>query len=481
MQGTQEHFFRGRSGRRETLFANDAFAAADAERFADRGMSGMITAIRNGMLMDPVSGRSGPGELLLQDDRIADVRWRDNRESPEKQEDAQGDLRNALWERTPDRVLDAGGCIVAPGLVDVHVHFRDPGYLQKEDLDTGCAAAARGGVTTVVCMANTKPVVDQPGILEEILNRAQHSDIRVRQASAVTVALKGQCLVDMEAMANSGAACFTDDGIPITDEKLLLEAMQRAKALKLPVSLHEEHPLLMKEAGVHPGEAAALLGYGGAAPEAEEILVARDAVLALYTGACINIQHISSGRSVEIVRQAKKWGADIHAEATPHHFTLTQEAVLRWGTNARMNPPLRTEMDRQEIIRGLADGTIDMIVTDHAPHTREEKAKPLHLAPSGIIGLETSLGLGIRSLVQPGHLTMMELLTRMSAAPAAVYAMPQEGLSPGADADLVIFSEREEWTVDHFASKSANSPFLGWKLPGKIHYTICRGRCVYEG
>ena len=426
--------------------------------------------------MDPVSGREGPGDLLVGEGKILDVRWADGCADRK----AGTPVSEDLWNRNIRRVIDAAGCIVAPGLVDVHVHFRDPGFTWKEDLYTGSAAAAKGGVTTVVCMANTSPVVDEPQVLSQILTRSEKLPVRVLQASSITKGLKGKALVDMEAMAAAGAACFTDDGFPLLDEYLLLEAMQRARKLGLPVSLHEEHPMFIKGPGVHPGEASKILGYGGAFPEAEEILTARDCILALHTGACVNIQHISSARSVEIVRQAKKWGADIHAEATPHHFTLTEAAVLKYGANARMNPPLRTEEDRMAVIRGLQDGTIDMIVTDHAPHSREEKEKPLSSAPSGIIGLETSLGLGIASLVKPGYLTLMELLERMSGTPAAVYGRRPGRIQAGEDADLVIFSENEEWTVDRFASKSTNSPFLGWKLPGKICYTICRGAVVYE-
>jgi dihydroorotase len=223
-----------------------------------------------------------------------------------------------------------------------------------------------------------------------------------------------------------------------------------------------------------------MLGYGGASCAAEDIMTARDSVLALHTGASVCIQHISSGNAVDIVRLFKKLGADVHAEATPHHFTLTEEAVLKYGTNARMNPPLRTEEDRQRIIAGIADGTIDMIVTDHAPHSRQEKALPMEQAPSGIIGLETSLGLGIRSLVEPGHISLMQLLALMSSNPASFYRLIPGSITQGAPADLVIFGEKELWTADHFVSKAENSPFKNWELPGRVHYTICAGRIVYQ-
>ena len=378
-------------------------------------------------------------------------------------------------------IIDATGLVVAPGLVDAHVHFRDPGFTYKEDIETGAKAAAKGGFTMVVCMANTKPAVDNIGTLQYIQEKAEKTGIHILQASTITKGLNGDELVDLETMANAGAAGFTDDGIPILDEKILVEAMKRAKELDLPVSLHEEDPLFIVKPGVNQGAVSEKLGYGGASRTAEDVMVARDVILALHTGASVCIQHISSGNSVGLVRNAKKLGADVHAEATPHHFTLTEEAVLEYGTLARMNPPLRTEKDRLEIIEGLKDGTIDMIVTDHAPHSAEEKAKPLDQAPSGITGLETSLALGIKSLVQPGHITLMKLMELMSKNPAEFYRMVPASVSEGAVADLVIFGENELWKVEEFASKASNSPFLGWELPGKIHYTICDGKIVYKG
>ena len=378
-------------------------------------------------------------------------------------------------------IIDATGLVVAPGLVDAHVHFRDPGFTYKEDIETGAKAAAKGGFTMVVCMANTKPAVDNIATLQYIQEKAEKTGIHILQASTITKGLNGDELVDLEAMANAGAAGFTDDGIPILDEKILVEAMKKAKELDLPVSLHEEDPLFIVKPGVNQGVVSEKLGYGGASRTAEDVMVARDVILALHTGASVCIQHISSGNSVELVRNAKKLGADVHAEATPHHFTLTEEAVLEYGTLARMNPPLRTEKDRLEIIEGLKDGTIDMIVTDHAPHSAEEKAKPLDQAPSGITGLETSLALGIKSLVQPGHITLMKLMELMSKNPAEFYRMVPASVSEGAVADLVIFGENELWKVEEFASKASNSPFLGWELPGKIHYTICDGKIVYKG
>ena len=428
--------------------------------------------IKNGRVVDPVTGFDGKKNVLLDGSRIAAVG---------EEEEIFAHLTPA--EKASFEVIDAEGLVVAPGLVDSHVHFRDPGQTHKEDILTGARAAARGGVTTVICMANTSPVVDSKETLEYIQHKGEEAAVHVMQTVTVTKGMKGQELVEMEELAELGAAGFTDDGLPIMDEKVLLEAFQRAKELDLPVSLHEEDPLFIKQPGVNQGRVSEELHYGGANRTAEDVMVARDCVLALHTGASVCIQHISSANSVEIVRTFQKLGADIHAEATPHHFTLTEDAVLEYGTRARMNPPLRTEEDRQKIIEGIKDGVIDMIVTDHAPHSEEEKARPMDQAPSGITGLETSLALGIKSLVEPGHISLMKLLELMSTNPAKFYRMIPGSIEVDAPADLVIFGEKELWTVkkEEFASKASNSPFIGWELPGKIHYTICSGQIVYRG
>ena len=417
--------------------------------------------IKGGRIVDAFSGR----------DEIADVR-------------IERGIITGIGRTLPvsegEVVLDASGCVVAAGLMDAHVHFRDPGLTYKEDIETGAAAAKRGGFTTVVCMANTKPPVDNPDTLKYVLEKGAQTGIHVRTCATVTRGMQGRELVDMEELAGLGAAGFTDDGLPIMNEEVLLQAFITAKELGLPVSLHEEDPLFIDAPGVNRGVVSEKLNYGGADRTAEDVMVARDCVLALHTGARVCIQHISSANSVEIVRTFKKLGADIHAEATPHHFSLTEDAVLEKGTLARMNPPVRTEEDRLAIIEGLRDGTIDMIVTDHAPHSAEEKAKPLGEAPSGIIGLETSLGLGLQMLVQPGHLSMMELLRLMSRNPAEFYGLEPWPITEGSVADLVVFHPEETWTVGNFASKASNSPFIGRELPGLIHYTICGGKIVYQ-
>ena len=426
-----------------------------------------IMFIKNGRVVDPVTGTDEIMNIIIKDNIIEEVGH---------------DISIDETDTDNVTVIDAAGLVVAPGLMDTHVHFRDPGFTYKEDIITGAAAAARGGFTSVVCMANTKPAVDNIETLDYIQKKGETTGIHVMQTAAVTKDLKGTELVDMEALADAGAVGFTDDGIPIMDEHVLTMAMKKAAELDLPISLHEEDPEFIIKSGVNQGKVAEQLGYGGASSTAEDVMVARDCVLALHTGASVCIQHISSGNSVELVRTAKKLGADVHAEATPHHFTLTEDAVLMYGTNARMNPPLRTEDDRVKIIEGIKDGTIDMIVTDHAPHSEEEKAKPLESAPSGITGLETSLALGIKSLVEPGHISLMKLMELMSKNPAEFYRMVPGSVTKGAPADLVIFGEKETWTVrkEDFASKASNSPFIGWELPGKVHYTICSGKIIYQ-
>ena len=292
--------------------------------------------------------------------------------------------------------------------------------------------------------------------------------------------MQGKELADMDALRAAGAAGFTDDGIPILDEEVLKAALIKAEELQVPVSLHEEDPKLITNNGINRGSVSEKLGIGGSPAEAEITMVERDCRLAEKTGSYVNIQHISTAGAVEAVRASKKRGSHVTAEAAPHHFTLTDEAVLTYGTLAKMNPPLRTEADRQAVIEGLKDGTIDMIATDHAPHSIDEKGKPLTEAPSGIIGLETSLALCITELVKPGCLTLMELMRKMSQNPAALYHLPYQGITEGAPADFVIFDPDEEWKVESFQSKAVNTPFKGWNLTGRVHYTICDGKIVYR-
>lgn len=418
--------------------------------------------IQNGYLIDPKSGREGKYDILIEGEKIAKI----GKELQKPSGNCQ--------------VIDAEGLLVAPGLVDVHVHFREPGFTQKEDITTGAAAAAKGGFTTVVLMANTKPTVDNQETLEYVIKRGKETGIHVTTCANVTFGMQGKELTPMKELAALGAVGFTDDGIPLLDEELVRQAMLLSAELDMPISFHEEDPRLIANNGINRGKASAHFGIEGSPREAEITLVERDLQLALETGACINIQHISSKEAVELVRQAKQKGHNIHAEATPHHFTLTEEAVIKYGTLAKMNPPLREEADRQAVIAGLVDGTIDIIATDHAPHTIEEKEKPITEAPSGITGLETALALGITQLVDAGYLTMKQLLLRMSTNPAEMYHLDAGYLAEGGPADVILIDTAATFIPEEYASKATNTPFTGWELKGEVAKTICAGKVVYS-
>ncbi|MDO4466624.1 MAG: dihydroorotase [Bacillota bacterium] len=418
--------------------------------------------IKGGRVMDPASNM----------DQIVDIEVDDKGNISRIQENITGDF---------EEVIDAKGMVVAPGFVDVHVHFRDPGQTYKEDVVTGSAAAAKGGFTSVVCMGNTVPAMDNVDTLTEVLSRIKELPIHVYQAANVSYSMKGKELTDMKALLEAGAVGFTDDGFPIADEKVLVEALKICKELDVPISLHEEDPQLLDSQGMHKGEVSKALGLGGASDEAEYVLVARDLLLNRKIGAKLDIQHISSKVTVDLIRWAKAQGICVYGEVTPQHLSATDQLVLEQGALARVNPPLRTEEDRMALIQGLADGTLDMIATDHAPHSREEKARPVAKAPSGMIGLETALGLVIKNVVKPGYAPLMTVLKALTVNPANLYKLNAGKIEVGAPADLVIFDENEEWVVeDNFASKSNNSPFIGQTVCGKVKKTICEGKVVYS-
>lgn len=419
--------------------------------------------IQNAHLVDPASHTDGIRDILIRDGIVE--RIGEHLPVPEK-----------------CRVIDAGGVIAAPGLVDTHSHFRDPGFPEKETIHTGSLAAAKGGYTTIVMMANTKPPIDHADMLRDVLERGKKEKIHIYSAANVTVGMKGEARTDFLSLKQAGAVVFTDDGKPVMNEALLLDALKLAKKLDMPISLHEEDPAFVKNPGVNAGgRAAAFLGLAGADRKAEYTLIGRDVRLAEQVGGKLLIQHISSKEGVDLVRRAQKINPLIQAEATPQHLSLTEDAVLERGTLAKVNPPLRLEEDRMALIHGIQDGTIKILATDHAPHAKEQKAQPFSKAPSGMIGLETALSLGIRSLVQPGYITLEHLLAMLTCSPAEYYHLPGGKLQEGEPADLVLFDPDRTWTVtEDFASKSSNSPFIGWTLPGVVLATICSGEVVYQ-
>lgn len=424
--------------------------------------------IKNSRVIDPKSGCDAVMDIIIEKETIVGM----------------GPGLSASFPSAGDKVqiIDAAGLVAAPGLIDVHVHFRDPGFTYKEDIHTGARAAAAGGFTTVIPMANTRPPVDNVETLEYIRKEGENTPIHILPAANITMGMKGEVLTDMETLKAHGAVGFTDDGIPLKDAALVQKAMEEAVRLNVPLSFHEEDPSLIANNGINQGAVSRAFGIGGSPAAAEDVLVARDCMLAVHTGAVIDIQHISSGNAVRMVELAKQLGAHVMAEVTPHHFTLDETAVLTYKTLAKMNPPLRTVADREEIIRGLKDGVIDIIATDHAPHSAEEKSRPLTEAPSGIIGLETALALGITNLVRPGHLSLMQLIEKMTLNPARLYHLEETRgwIGEGSAADLVLFDPDQAWTVEHFQSKSANSPFLGQTLYGAVRYTICSGAVVWK-
>lgn len=416
--------------------------------------------IKNGLIINPATKFEKISDLLIED----------------------GIVKEISTEISPcyqTQIIDAKGCVVSPGLIDIHVHFRDPGFTHKEDLFTGSMAAAAGGFTSVLLMANTNPKVDSVKTLEYIKEKAKDCPINIFQEAALTHDFKDK-LVDMKSLKDSGAVGFTNDGVPVMSTKILREAMKIAKDLDVIIALHEEDNSLITTHGVNDGPVAEKLGLVGAPKAAEDLMVARDAMLALETGACIDIQHISSGNSVDFIRYAKSIGVKILAEATPHHFTLTEEDVLKYSSLAKMNPPLRTADDREKIIQGLIDDTIEVIATDHAPHTDEEKNVEFKKAPSGIIGLETALALSVSQLVKTNRLSMSHMLSKLTINPSNYYKLDRGDISVGKVADICIFNPDEEYTVEKFHSKSSNSPFIGWKLFGKVKYTLCGGKIVYK-
>jgi dihydroorotase len=383
-----------------------------------------------------------------------------------------------------DERVEAAGKVVSPGLVDIHVHLREPGGEISETLETGLAAAVAGGFTAVCPMPNTKPVIDRPELVRAMIDKAQRIGLaRVLPIAAVSMGSQGESLTDFRALAAAGAVAFSDDGRPVKTAGLLRRALEVARELNAPLMDHCEDPSLSASGVINEGPVSKQLKVRGIPSSSEDVCVARDLIVAESVGARLHVCHVSTARSIELVRLGKRRGIRVTCEATPHHFTLTDQAVLEQGTNAKVNPPLRSAQDVEAIVAGLRDGTVDAIASDHAPHAPEFKVKPLGSdAPFGLIGLETALGLALTQLVHTGKISMWHLVSLMSTNPARIVNQSYGRLSVGGPADITIFDPELEWTYHAAAgrSKSRNSPFEGWKLKGAVVATVVGGKVVYR-
>ncbi|MBK8871291.1 MAG: dihydroorotase [Elusimicrobia bacterium] len=416
--------------------------------------------IKGGRLIDPAHNRDEVLDLVVEGGRVAR-------------------LGKNVTPPAGAHVMEAAGMIVAPGLVDIHVHLREPGQEGAETIETGTRSAAAGGITSVVAMPNTQPAIDSATGIRFVLRRAaETAHIRVWPSGSITLGRAGEKLAEIGGMVKAGAVAVTDDGNSVPDAQLLRRALEYAKMFDVTVMEHSEDKSLMADGVMNEGPLATRLGHRGIPRQSESIAAGRNIALAALTGAHIHLTHISTRETVDLVRQAKKKGITVTADCTPHHFTLTEEAVVRCGTNAKMNPPLRAEEDRRAIIEGLKDGTIDCIASDHAPHSRASKEQEFSAAPFGIVGLETLLPLTVTQLIEPGHLSWIEAIRRMATNPAKVLSLPVGDLAEGSPADIVIINPVEERTVTGFSSKSQNSPFLGWTLRGFAQVVMVEGRIV---
>ena len=420
--------------------------------------------IKNARVIDPASQRDAIGDLFVADGKFVDS------------------LSGATKKRA--KLIDAQGLVACPGLIDVHVHFREPGQTHKETIGTGSRAAAAGGFTTVVCMPNTAPVADNPGTIQ-LMNDVIRRDavIRVHPTGCITVGMKGDSLAPIGSLKRAVVVAITDDGDCVQSNDLMRRAVEYAKMFDLPVMDHCQDQSMTQGAVMNEGVMSTRLGLRGWPNAAEDLIVARNVILSEYTGAHIHLQHISSRFSVDIIRRAKQRGARITAEATPHHIALTDDLLATYDTHFKMNPPLRTEVDRQALIAGLRDGTLDIIATDHAPHTDYEKDKEFDYAPNGIIGLETALPVTLDILVRKNKFKLPFVIDLMTRRPARLINLPGGTLALGAEADICIFDPAEKWLYDAKVgfSKSSNSPWSGQTLTGRVKTTIVGGRIVFSG
>ena len=420
--------------------------------------------IRGGRVIDPSRGTDGTADVLLRDGRIEAV----GRNIP---------------AAAGAGVVNAAGKVVAPGLIDIHVHLREPGFEHAETIETGATSAVAGGFTAVCAMPNTDPVTDGQATVGFILRQASRAaKARVYPIGAVSMGQRGEQLTEFGELVEAGAVAVSDDGKPVASSHLMRTALEYAKAFGIAVADHCEDLSLARGGAMHEGLISARLGLKGIPAAAEEIMVARDIILAGLTGGRIHLCHMSTRGSVELIRRAKDQGIRVTAEATPHHFTLTHERCDGYDTNAKMNPPLREAADRDAIRQGLVDGTIDCIASDHAPHHYDAKEREFDEAPNGIVGLETAFGLAVRELVEPGLLGLPDLIARMTSIPARVFGLPGGTLAVGAPADVVVLDPARRWVVRREAlhSRSSNSPFLGEELVGRAEVTIVGGQVVFE-
>ena len=429
----------------------------------------MIVRIQNGRIIDPSQGLDSIGDIVIDDKKIKEVITQKSKQ------------KSHAKNSDDCRIIDASNMIVIPGLIDMHVHLREPGFEHKETIRTGTMAAVRGGFTTVCCMPNTFPVNDNASVTEFIKRKAsQEGHCAVLPIGAITKGQKGEELAEIGTMRKEGCVAFSDDGQPVMNSLIIRRALEYSKAFNVPVISHCED-LFLSEGGVmNEGLLSVTLGLKGSPAEAEQIMIFRDIVLAELTGGKLHVAHVSTKGSVDVIRNAKKRGVNVTAETCPHYFSITEDAVKGYDTNAKVNPPLRTAEDVEAIKEGLQDGTIDLIATDHAPHHRDEKLREFDMAPSGISGLETALGLSLR-LVENRILTFSQLIEKMALNPARILQIDKGTLRVGSDADVVIIDDKKEYTVEseQFISKGKNTPFNGWDLRGMPVMTVHKGK-VYE-
>ncbi|HJQ99651.1 MAG TPA: dihydroorotase [Candidatus Polarisedimenticolaceae bacterium] len=423
----------------------------------------MTLLLKNARVVDPSQRLDAVRDVLVQNGRIAKVAERIREDGGE--------------------VLDLSGFHVCPGFIDMHVHLREPGYEWKETIATGTRSAAAGGFTGIACMPNTVPPIDSRSVVEFVLAQArQHGTVRVYPIGCVSKGQMGEELAEMGDMAIAGARGFSDDGKPVASAGLMRRALEYARIFDLPVIDHCEEPTLVAGGVVHEGAISTRLGLKGWPGVAEDLMVQRDVLLAQYTGGSVHIAHMSTARSADIVRRAKREGIKVTCEVTPHHLVLEEGAVAGYDTNAKMNPPLRTESDRAALVEALADGTVDAIATDHAPHHADEKCVEFSLAPFGVVGLETAVSLALDRLVHKGHVPLPRLVELFTTGPAKVLRLDKGTLAVGVDADVTVLDLERQVTVEpgSFRSKSANTPFSGWTLRGGPVMTIVSGRIVHD-